>query len=479
MMRNSFFILPALLLTTILTNAQIPADSIYFGFPPPGDSAVIFAPGVISVPDRRERTPNYLPDYSEFYFSTTTSGETPHVYSTKYTDNHWESPSVHPAFPNFACDLSITDSTLACFTSNYGNSDYYNTDIWIIERINKIWGTPYKVQGNVNSSQDDWGACILKDRTLYVCKYLSGSDIFKYNPEEGDYPTGERLSINSSQSEWDPYVADDKSYIIFKSNREGGYGDMDLYISYLKENGTYTHPKNLGDKINTDIHDDCGNLTPDGKYFMFARNNRTAGEFDIYWVSSGFIDSLRYTNFTPYVSQYILNQFYPVDTYFSYTIPDTTFMDDDGLETLSYNATLSNGEDLPQWLAFDSLALTLSGMPETVENLFILISATDTAGASASDQFTLRIQNPGAIKNDKKEEIAVYPNPADNYITIVFDESIGASIHYSLINTLGETVKRGTLNASHRIDITGMDRSNYILKIHYDHHKIIRKLLIQ
>ena len=40
-------------------NAQI--DSIdYFGQTPPGDSAVIFAPGMISLQDRNELSPNII-----------------------------------------------------------------------------------------------------------------------------------------------------------------------------------------------------------------------------------------------------------------------------------------------------------------------------------------------------------------------------------------------------------------------------------
>lgn len=278
---------------------EIPADSIYFGFTPPGDSAIIFAPGVISLPERKERTPNYLPGYSEFYFTTTVGGA--RAYSTKYKGK-WEGPMIDKSFRTKISDLSISKSgKLASFTSWDGTCNAStNTDIWISERINGEWQEPLCLPAPINSNEQEWGACILDNKTVYVCK-RNGShyDIVKYIYQNGQYSPVYMPEINTTSFEWDPFVPEDESYVIFKSNRSGTHGDMDLYIAYKRADGTYTTPKNLGDKINSAVHDDCGNLTPDGKYFMFARNNRGTGEFDIYWVSSKFIETLRPDNLNP------------------------------------------------------------------------------------------------------------------------------------------------------------------------------------
>jgi hypothetical protein len=72
---------------------------------------------------------------------------------------------------------------------------------------------------------------------------------------------------------------------------------------------------------------------------------------DIYWVGSGFIDSLKYTNFIPYVLNLIPDQTAIKGELFTFTIPDTTFVDDDGNNTLTYHAKLTNGSPLPAWLS--------------------------------------------------------------------------------------------------------------------------------
>jgi hypothetical protein len=41
------------------------------------------------------------------------------------------------------------------------------------------------------------------------------------------------------------------------------------------------------------VHDDCGALTADEKYFLSGRNERSKGEFDICSVSAGFIEARR------------------------------------------------------------------------------------------------------------------------------------------------------------------------------------------
>jgi len=56
--------------------------------------------------------------------------------------------------------------------------------------------------------------------------------------------------INSGKS-FHPFIAPDESYLLFDGEREDGYGDSDIYISFRQQNGTWGNPINLGDKINT------------------------------------------------------------------------------------------------------------------------------------------------------------------------------------------------------------------------------------
>ncbi len=83
------------------------------------------------------------------------------------------------------------------------------------------------------------------------------------------------------------------------------------------------------------------------------------------------------------------------DADFSFTFPEDTFNDQDPGDTLTYSATLEDGNELPDWLTFDAATRTFSGTPtnDNVGEVTITVTATDTGGATGSDDFTLTVEN--------------------------------------------------------------------------------------
>jgi len=98
--------------------------------------------------------------------------------------------------------------------------------------------------------------------------------------------------INSGKWTAHPFIAPDESYIIWDSERDGGYGEVDLYISFRQQDGSWGAAINFGDKINTDGPDSGGGVTPDGKYFFFNRKI-SPEDSDTYWVDAQIIETLR------------------------------------------------------------------------------------------------------------------------------------------------------------------------------------------
>ncbi|MBW4489831.1 MAG: cadherin-like domain-containing protein [Trichocoleus desertorum ATA4-8-CV12] len=100
-------------------------------------------------------------------------------------------------------------------------------------------------------------------------------------------------------------------------------------------------------------------------------------------------------NDVPVVSGAIANQAATEDATFSFTIPGNAFSDIDAGDTLTYSATLENGNPLPSWLVFNAATQTFSGTPlnEDVGNLSIKVTATDSVGAFANSTFELAIAN--------------------------------------------------------------------------------------
>ena len=107
------------------------------------------------------------------------------------------------------------------------------------------------------------------------------------------------IELNSSSPDHCPFVAPDESYLIFSSFR-GGLGRSDLFISFRKQDGSWSKPKNMGPEINSPYKDEYPFVTPDGKYLFFNSNRPSAlnsrpipdGPGSIYWVRAGIIEKM-------------------------------------------------------------------------------------------------------------------------------------------------------------------------------------------
>jgi Putative Ig domain len=96
----------------------------------------------------------------------------------------------------------------------------------------------------------------------------------------------------------------------------------------------------------------------------------------------------------PTVTAQTPNQTWTEGAAVSLVLPTNTFTDPQG-QSLSYTATLSNGQALPGWLTFNAKTETFSGTaPATAQSLNIKVTATDTSGLTASESFTAAVAAP-------------------------------------------------------------------------------------
>jgi Ca2+-binding RTX toxin-like protein len=101
------------------------------------------------------------------------------------------------------------------------------------------------------------------------------------------------------------------------------------------------------------------------------------------------------TNDDPTLAQPVADQPATEDTPFSFVIPAETFADVDLGDSMTLSATMGDGSDLPAWLNFDPATGTFSGTPQNddVGTISVRVTATDGAGATASDAFDLTVAN--------------------------------------------------------------------------------------
>ncbi len=92
--------------------------------------------------------------------------------------------------------------------------------------------------------------------------------------------------INSNSPDYNPFISEDESYMVFSSKRAGnlgnlidneGYNTSDIFSS--ENNGNWTKPKRLPPIINSPLSDDCSGLTADGTTMSIRYdNNKMLGD---------------------------------------------------------------------------------------------------------------------------------------------------------------------------------------------------------
>jgi hypothetical protein len=92
-------------------------------------------------------------------------------------------------------------------------------------------------------------------------------------------PLGNGISTEFYESH--PYVSRDGKKLFFSSDRPGGMGQIDLYISERDPNGEWSVPRNLGDKINTEESDISPYLAEDGSLYFASKGYLENSGYDV------------------------------------------------------------------------------------------------------------------------------------------------------------------------------------------------------
>ena len=89
--------------------------------------------------------------------------------------------------------------------------------------------------------------------------------------------------VNGKSADKQPCLSPDGRYLYFASDRAGGLGKMDIWVSELDANGRWGKPKNLGAPINTPGDDICPFIHPDNQTLYFSSDGHPGlGRKDIF-----------------------------------------------------------------------------------------------------------------------------------------------------------------------------------------------------
>jgi outer membrane protein OmpA-like peptidoglycan-associated protein len=188
--------------------------------------------------------------------------------------------------------LQITaDGDMLFFAGNFQQSGYGDFDIYICTATPDGWSSPYNPGKAINTEYWESSPCISPDKRMLIFSSnrpggYGGKDLYvSYRRPDGRWSLAENLgpTINTPADELAPYFHADNQTLYFTSGGHPGYGGSDLYLSRRKSNGEWEKPFNLGYPINT--IDDDGSLivAADGKTAYFASfRSDSKGGLDLY-----------------------------------------------------------------------------------------------------------------------------------------------------------------------------------------------------
>ena len=205
-------------------------------------SPTLFADGVINT-GADEYNPTFTPDGKTVYFTRRLDRKgNEAIMFSRLENGKWTKPETAEFSGKFYDKepMLSPDGKRIFFASvrPNGRDEKANFDIWMAEKTEKGWSEPKNLGANVNSPGYDNYPSVAADGTLYFASVRGDgrrdNDLYRSRLVGGEYQKAENLgdAVNTSATEADPFVAPDQSYLIICSDRAGGAGEGDLYISF-------------------------------------------------------------------------------------------------------------------------------------------------------------------------------------------------------------------------------------------------------
>ena len=298
----------------------------FLGETPPSDSAVLFAPNIVST-GVNERDLAITPDGNEIFFCREVGGfRYTTIFYTQRIGDIWTTPEVfkycdNPNFKYIEPHISPDGKRLYFIsTMPIDSASQPNEDIWYSDKVDGNWEKPKNLGSPVNTKSKEFFPSVTLNGTIYYTHLDTvAKDEFIYRSRlvNGMYQQPEKLgpNVNIGQARYNAFVDPTESYIIIPAfGMPDSHGGTDYYISFRNSADQWSQPLNMGDKINSaNPREWSAAVTPNGKYLFFMSaiqgNNKISelnaqafqnfhnapqnGNTDIYWINTSFIDDLR------------------------------------------------------------------------------------------------------------------------------------------------------------------------------------------
>jgi hypothetical protein len=172
----------------------------------------------------------------------------------------------------------ITDDGLTLFFNSWRSGD---NDIYMTTRATKDddWSEPVNLGPPINGPYIEGQPCISADGlSLYFCSDRPGGegdwDIYVSTRATTSDPWSEPENLGPivNSSSWDsgPTISSDGLMLFFDSERPGGYGLQDIWVTTrATKEGDWSEPVNLGPVINNSSYNHTSFISADGSIFYW------------------------------------------------------------------------------------------------------------------------------------------------------------------------------------------------------------------
>jgi outer membrane protein OmpA-like peptidoglycan-associated protein/Tol biopolymer transport system component len=199
-----------------------------------------------------------------------------------------------------------------------GRSGYGSCDLFYAYNIGGKWTNPKNLSTPVNTQHWETQPSFSSDgKTLYFIRGLKtrqgikNQDIyFSELSEGGVWSTPQRLSevVNTEGREESVFIHPDSKTLYFSSDGHTGMGGLDIFMTQKDDNGIWSTPVNLGYPINTFNDENSLLVDAEGKFAYFASDREGGfGNLDLYKFKMP-------ENLKPNLVTYLIGKVYDAET---------------------------------------------------------------------------------------------------------------------------------------------------------------------
>ena len=182
------------------------------------------------------------------------------------------------------------DGKTMVFTACLRPDGYGSCDLYISKKRGNKWSTPVNIGPPINGKyKESQPSLSANGKKIYFASNRPGGkgkfDIWMSQLENNRWSNPVNLgdSVNTSLDELAPFIHYDGQTIYFSSEGHLGMGGSDLFISRKTLQGQWSYAKNLGYPINTHFNEESLIVTADGHLGLFSSNmDGGFGQKDIY-----------------------------------------------------------------------------------------------------------------------------------------------------------------------------------------------------